>query len=94
MALHRRKIKSALEKSLGWDVKTHVSGIIDVYPPTQVSPEAGKNEVVARVQELGYQPHVIATTNGKGETCIQFHTPETLEQEGEGSHGFKKQSND
>jgi hypothetical protein len=90
MALYRRKIKSALEAATGWTVKTHTTGIVDVYPPSGMPTDAAKREVLHHVRELGYEPTIIGTSDAKGVPCIQFHTPETLSQEGEGSHGFRR----
>jgi hypothetical protein len=88
--LYRRRIKSRLEKETGWIVKTHVNGTIDVYPPAGLTPLEAKDEVVRRVRDYGYEPTVESSRDAKGRVCICFHTPETVQQEGQGGHGFRR----
>lgn len=90
MSLHRRKMKSALEEGTGWTVESRVSGLVDVYPPEGRNTVGMRDEVVRRVRELGYEPKIVASRDAKGKPCIQFRTDETMEQQGEGGHGFKK----
>ena len=92
MSLHRRIIKTALERETAWTVETHVSGLIDVYPPQSLDPNVALNEVVRIVASVGYEPTVVGTSDDQGRRSIRFHTPETLEQAGEGGHGFRKRS--
>jgi hypothetical protein len=87
--LVRREIRSDLIRNHGWEVESHVPGTVSVWPPTQgVSVTEFRDQVVAAVRALGYEPTVIATADEKGRTCIRFHTPETLAQEGRGGHGY------
>ena len=88
--LYRRRIKSLLEKETGWTVKSHVNGTIDVYPPASVTASDARDEVIRRVRDFGYEPTVESSRDVKGRVCICFHTPETLQQKGQGGHGFKQ----
>lgn len=82
--LHRRRISKELQNR-GWVVKTTVDGWVDVQVLRRASVEQVAQQVRTAVEALGYTPTVVVSNGG---SLIRLRTPETLQQAGQGAHGF------
>jgi hypothetical protein len=85
--LHRRTIRAALGREMGWMVDSHVDGSVDVWLPSgSIDAVMFEEEVQRAVTALGYDPETTVAADRTGRRYIRIYTEETRAQSGRGAH--------